>query len=142
MAIPLFTDSLWGQNPSRKGEKSMADVGMFAAEPVLTVPDVKQAAEYYRDILGFEITLIWGDPPTHAVVRRGVSIQFDNRHTNEPNPSGWTYIRLSQDLDGLYEEYKSSGANIAAEIEERPWGKREFDIEDLNGYRIRFSVDA
>ncbi len=124
----------------------MPDVGMFAAEPVLIVPDVEKAAEYYRDVLGFEITLIWGDskssPATHAVVRRGISIQFDNRHANEAQPSGWTYIRLSQNLDGLYEEYKASGANIVAEIEERPWGKREFDIEDLNGYRIRFSVDA
>jgi hypothetical protein len=36
---------------------------------------------------------------------------------------------LSQDLDGLYEEYKASGANIVGEIEEQPGGKREFDIE-------------
>ena len=102
----------------------MADVGMFAAEPVLIFPDVEKATEYYRDVLGFEITLIWRDsetsPATHAVVRRGISIQFDNRHTNEATPSGWTYIRLSQDLDGLYEEYKASGANIVAEITETP----------------------
>ena len=102
----------------------MADVGMFAAEPVLIFPDVEKAAEYYRDVLGFEITLIWRNsetsPATHAVVRRGISIQFDNRHTNEAKPSGWTYIRLSQDLDGLYEDYKASGANIVAEITVTP----------------------
>ena len=48
----------------------MADVGMFAAEPVLIFPDVEKAAEYYRDVLGFEITLIWRDsetsPATHS----------------------------------------------------------------------------
>lgn len=121
----------------------MADkYGLFSIEPVLKVTDVKATAEYYRDVLGFEIDLLWGEPPTHAVVRQGIVIQFDQGDSPEMVFPGWMYVRLSRNMHGFYEDLKSRGANIVAEPEDKPWGKREFDVEDCNGYRLRFSIDA
>ena len=118
------------------------DFGLFSIEPVLKVTDVKATAEYYRDTLGFEIDLLYGDPPTHAVMRRGIVIQFALGEEADVGSSGWMYVRMSRDMDGFYDELKSRGANIVSERETKPWGKREFDVEDCNGYRIRFGIDA
>ena len=40
------------------------------ASAVLHVPDVLIAAEYYRDVLGFNLDFVFGDPPGYSVVWR------------------------------------------------------------------------
>ena len=39
--------------------------------PILAVPDVQAAAEYYCDKLGFTVGFLYGDPPTHGGIHRG-----------------------------------------------------------------------
>ncbi|MET0543139.1 MAG: VOC family protein [Variovorax sp.] len=38
-------------------------------QPVLPVADVTRAARYFRDVLGFELDFIAGEPPSYARVR-------------------------------------------------------------------------
>ena len=48
-----------------------------AIAPQFIVPDVAAAAEYYRDVLGFEILGLLGNPPVFGMTRRdGVEIHF------------------------------------------------------------------
>ena len=46
--------------------------------PQFTVPSVVQTAEYYRDVLGFEIRGYWREPPVFGnVARDGVELFFN-----------------------------------------------------------------
>ncbi|MEJ8849079.1 VOC family protein [Variovorax rhizosphaerae] len=45
-------------------------------QPVLPVSDVTRAARYFRDVLGFELDFIAGEPPSYARVRH-VPSAFD-----------------------------------------------------------------
>lgn len=41
------------------------------AQPMLALPDVWLAANWYCTVLGFELIGTWGDPTTYAVVQLG-----------------------------------------------------------------------
>jgi hypothetical protein len=44
----------------------------------------------------------------------------------------------SKNADGLYAEFKSKGVKITRDICDQPYGCRDFDVEDCNGYRLCF----
>lgn len=111
--------------------------------PQFVVPDVVKTAEYYRDILGFEILGYFLD----AMVRRDeTEIHFgrsDNGEvfSNESLRKGLgadAYIVVS-DLDGLYKELAKKGANIIQEPVKRVYGSIEFEILDCDGHKVVFA---
>ncbi|MCS7062263.1 MAG: GNAT family N-acetyltransferase [Anaerolineae bacterium] len=121
----------------------------YRLEPVLPVPDVRTAAEYYRDRLGFTIDYLYGDPPTHASVSRGewttegARIQFSRAAEGRTAlPDGALYVFVGPDIDGLCEQYRAQGVHIESEPATYPWGMREFHIRDCHGYLIRFGAPA
>lgn len=116
------------------------DPHLFGVGPVLPVEDVADSVEHYRERLGFEVDVLWGDPPTHgSVTRDRVGIQFTGA-TGERSAAeypGWTYVFVS-DVDALYDEFTARGATILTEPDDRNHGMREFDVRDLDGHRLRF----
>jgi hypothetical protein len=44
---------------------------LHGVQPVLPVADVAASAEYFRDVLGFEIDFLEGNPPVHGRVMKG-----------------------------------------------------------------------
>jgi len=44
-----------------------------------------------------------------------------------------------EDLDALYATHLARGATIVSPLEDKPWGKREYTVRDLNGYHLRFA---
>jgi uncharacterized glyoxalase superfamily protein PhnB len=48
---------------------------------------------------------------------------------------------FAEDIDGSYEELKSSGANIVEPLERKPWGLRQFTVMDLDGNLFYFHDD-
>jgi uncharacterized glyoxalase superfamily protein PhnB len=115
--------------------------------PQFVVPDVKNAAEYYRDVLGFEILGYFLDPPVYAIVRRGgAEIHFGR--ADEPAPFTNSAVRRDgldayvfiDDCDALYREYKGRGAIITQTPIDRAYGRREMVIRDCFGFRIAFGA--
>ena len=105
------------------------------------VDDVNEAAEYYRDKLGFTIKFEWEDPPSYAVLKRGdsVSVHFTKRNDDfTPSKSHPAIYIFVYDVDAVYEELKSKGVPITNPIGDRDYGMRDFDIEDPNGYVLAF----
>jgi uncharacterized glyoxalase superfamily protein PhnB len=53
--------------------------------------------------------------------------------------------RLQIDLepwrDATYNELKSLGARIVEPLEKKPWGLRQFTVEDIDGNRFYFHHD-
>jgi uncharacterized glyoxalase superfamily protein PhnB len=46
------------------------------------------------------------------------------------------------DVDVLHEEYRKSGAIIRMVPTNMPWGVREMNVEDPDGYRFRMGSDS
>ena len=106
--------------------------------PELPVGDVERAQQYYRDVLGFEIG--WTDPEKDigAVSRGNVAIFFRRRQEAFEPAVHWVF---AQNIDATYEELRSSGARIVQPLEQKPWGLRQFTVEDLDRNRFYFHCD-
>ena len=40
---------------------------------------------------------------------------------------------FAEDIDASYQELESPGANIVGPVKKKPWGLRQFTVEDLDG---------
>ena len=120
----------------------------WSVAPVLIVDDVAATANYYRDVLGFVYDRLWGEPPSFCMVHRAGSIvmlkQLGGTDAVRPNSAvdpeheTWdAYIWVS-DADALHAEFAANGAKITRELCTQEYGCRDFDVEDLNGYRLCF----
>jgi uncharacterized glyoxalase superfamily protein PhnB len=123
----------------------------WRAPPVLGVRDVRQAAEYYRDVLGFSLDPVdgvfqpTGDEPggVYAIVKRAeVWIHFQIRRGELPQRTrqsmeGDVYLYV-ENLDALYAELVQRGAILLQAPRVAPYGLREIMVEDLNGFRLTF----
>lgn len=129
----------------------MPNVTEWRASPVLGVRQVREAAEYYRDVLGFSLDPVDGvfqpsaDEPggVYAIVKRpGAWIHFQIRRgelTERPRSAFERDVYLYvQDLDGLYADLQRRGATILQAPAVAPYGIREMLVEDLNGFRLTF----
>jgi catechol 2,3-dioxygenase-like lactoylglutathione lyase family enzyme len=117
--------------------------------PVLPVTDVRGSAEFYRDMFGFGIAFLYGDPPTYGGVWlgewafTGFHIHLSQRAVIPSPPPGFAlYLSVGPGLDDLCELFRSRGVAIVEEPETRPWGQREFVAADCNGYLLRFGTAA
>jgi uncharacterized glyoxalase superfamily protein PhnB len=48
---------------------------------------------------------------------------------------------FAHDIDATYNELKSLGSKIVERLEKKPWGLRQFTLEDLDGNRFYFYCD-
>ena len=121
---------------------------LWSVAPYFVVDDVVTTANFYRDRLGFHYERFWGDPPCFCMVlRRGIVImlaQLEARgmmrpnHTVDPEGEAWDAYVWVEDADELHAELTSRGVTITRELGDRPYGCRDFDVEDCNGYRLCF----
>ena len=105
--------------------------------PVLHVPDVEAAAEFYRDTLGF--TWDFGDETYAVVWRDNSAIHFVR---DESGPKCVHLFQWVRDVDAYYAEVTGRGAVVASEPTDQPYGIREFGMQDLNGVGIVFGQDV
>ena len=116
--------------------------------PYFIVDDVVTTANYYRDKLGFQYERFWGEPPCFCMVcRSGIVImlaQLEKTGVMRPNrivdPEGgaWDAYIWIENADALHAEFKPKGVKIVRGICDQPYGCRDFDVEDCNGYRLCF----
>ena len=119
--------------------------------PYFLVDDVVSTANFYRDRLGFHYERFWGDPPAFCMVKRsGIILMLAQleasgamrpNHLVDPEGSAWDAYVWIDDADALNAEYKANGVTIARDICDQPYGCRDFDVEDCNGYRLCFGQD-
>jgi len=119
-------------------------------QPVLFVSDVASTVAYYRDVLGFHADFIAGDPPAHARVVADPTYSSPTVHIRfEPlqpgvnlAPSVYLWLHVGSGLEELCELYRSRGVRILMEPEDKPWGLRQFTVEDCNGYILSFCSEV
>jgi len=109
-------------------------------QPVAELPvaDVERAQRHYRDALGFEIGWLYPDKGIGAVSRDRAVIFFRRRETPFEPAIHWVY---AEDIDAWHRELTASGANIVDPLETKPWGLRQFTVQDLDGNLFYFHHD-
>jgi len=139
MQVWGILQSEWNTD-NQSSEKQVLD--FFATEPAFLVRNVEASVEFYRDKLGFNLDFLYGDPPNHAGVSRGlwsgsmVSIQLAQASSKRDIiPSAYLHVRVS-DVNQLYEQYRVLDVPIVAEPDNKPWGFREFTIKDPDGHML------
>jgi len=131
-------------------------IKFISAVPQFTVADVVRTAEYYRNVLGFQIAGYWDGegvrfatdpPPVFAIVWRDQIQMFFSR-ADEPEvrvrPAEGApdaYLRVTG-IDALAEELRTRGAEILDGPEDRIYGQRELVVTDCNGLILCFGEDV
>jgi uncharacterized glyoxalase superfamily protein PhnB len=83
-------------------------------------------------------TGIAGGPVMGAVSRDNFAIFFRRRPRPFEPAIHWIF---AADIDATYEELRSRGARIVEPLEKKPWGLRQFTVEDIDGNRFYFHCD-
>ena len=100
--------------------------------PILRVQNLQASLCYYQQILGFAVS--WSGDGFAGIERDGWHIYL--AEGDQGQPGTWLWIGV-HDLDSLFQECQSRGANIRGEITSNPWA-REFHVEDPDGHVMRF----
>jgi GNAT superfamily N-acetyltransferase len=110
-----------------------------SSEAIFAVADVIATAKFYREVLGFESQWLWGDPPTFAGLCWGpVQVMLCQQPELVLKIEGHQHFFRCEDINSLYQRHTAANATIISDIENKPWGIREYTVRDINGYHLRF----
>lgn len=119
----------------------------------LFVADTARSTAFYRDVLGFEATAEFGDDGSSYVeLRNGdaiIGVQREDMVARavpdgdladfRSPPAGVEVVLEVDDVDAYHQRVRASGHPMAADLEERPWGERDFRVRDPDGYYLRIT---
>ena len=119
---------------------------LIGSAPVLLVADVVKAAHYYRDQLGFAYDRFWGEPPCFCMVKRdGFIVMLSQAPADAQLVPHWQVVEKMwnayfwcDDVEALHAEFVRRGARIDYGLGIKPYGIKEFGIQDLDGHDIAF----
>ena len=119
---------------------------LIGSAPVLLVADVVKAANYYRDQLGFSYDRFWGEPPCFCMVKRdGFILMLAQAPAGARLVPHWQVVDKMwnvyfwcDDVEALHAEFVRRGARIDYGLGIKPYGIKEFGIQDLDGHDIAF----
>ena len=104
--------------------------------PILAVPDIVAAVDFYTTRLGFTPGFTWGEPPTFAGVNLG-SVQVFLQ-AGSPSPDGCSVYFGVGDADELCAWQQAHGVEVLVPPGDRDYGFRDYTVRDLAGYRLTF----
>lgn len=110
---------------------------------IIPVADIQETIDWYEDNMGFSVSFTWEEPVTYAILKRdNITFHFSqverNFKLNEPHPSIYIFVT---EVEKLYQEFKSKSLNVS-ELVKTDYGMTDFDLYDLNGFRITFGQGA
>ena len=113
--------------------------------PILFVRDVKAAATFFREKLGFEIDFLHGLPPFYgAVSRDGVCLHlrfvarpFFSKGAAEEKGLILASIEVAN-VQALFQEFKARGVEFPQKLKKQAWGGTDFQVRDPDGNVISF----
>ncbi len=122
---------------------------LHGVQPVLPVPDVAAAADWFCRTLGFELDFLFGEPvPVHGRVKIGDRSWGDpiyihlQREAGPIAPCGSTRLHVGHDIDGLHAHAVAAGATVLLPPTDQPWGLREIVLQAPGGHRLVLGAEA
>jgi uncharacterized glyoxalase superfamily protein PhnB len=123
----------------------MAEVAVKSATPIFFVSDVRKAAAFYRDKLGFQIDFLHADPPFYGSVSRGdacIHLRLVHRTWFAEKAKTEDSLILAtlevSDVRALYEELQARDVEFAQPLEHQYWGGTDFQVRDPDGNAFSF----
>ncbi|QUS41317.1 VOC family protein [Tardiphaga alba] len=114
-----------------------------AAATLFVVQDVLKSVAYYRDVLGFEVAFTYGEPVFYGGVERdNVVIHFQAAHRTRRGAGQGAVNIFVTEVDALCADMQSRGAVIIEPPGDRPYGMRDFDLDDPDGNRLTFGMES
>ena len=108
--------------------------------PIILTGDMERALGFYRDALGGTVTYQFpehGDPGYVAldIGSSQIGVGLDPAVAQQPRGriSLWVY---ADDCDAAVERLRATGAVIAEEPADQPWGERVARVEDPDGNEV------
>ena len=104
--------------------------------PHLPVSDIDASVAYYEEALGFRLAWQTTDRMLSALASGPIEmlllVPWDG---DGPPPPQSAYVYV-EDPDALYAEYQAAGARIIDPVASRPYGMRDFVVDDPDGHRF------
>ena len=116
------------------------DLSFKYATPILDVKSVEDSIEYYTTKLGFTKNWDWPDDSedkTFGSVTNG-EVSVFLAETPEPIHPTWVFYDVNS-ADNVYAAYLEAGVAIREKPNDKPWGSREFQAQDLDGNVLRIA---
>jgi uncharacterized glyoxalase superfamily protein PhnB len=109
--------------------------------PYLRVPDILKSVRYYQDVLGFTVDML--DLGFAILSRDRVSIMLQQWTAEDRYANGrWAGYVWVDDVDELHADCAAKEANVTPTVSTTQYGTREFQVEDPDGYFLRFGQIA
>ena len=123
---------------------------MKSLTPNIKVKSIARSLSFYRDLLGFETIMknpendpVWvmmGNGNAAIMLQQEESIDGEYPALKGKSGGALTFFIQVEDPGSLYERVKD-GAAVVKELAVSPYGKREFAIQDPDGFILTFAGD-
>ena len=113
----------------------MAVTEFLSCRPNLEVDDLAPAAEFLREVLGFEVEVDEPEMGLMLLQRDAVGLALVQSATPGVNTTTAAYIGVTG-VDDLHERCAAHGARIVTGLADHPWGLRDFVVEIPGGHRL------
>jgi uncharacterized glyoxalase superfamily protein PhnB len=104
--------------------------------PELPASSLPAAIAFYEN-LGFSLATQAAQKNYAIVERDGIALHLFEDKLHRSSPMG-IHI-FTPNLAELYEEFTALGIRFTQEIERKPWGNRDFRIQDDFGNELKFT---
>jgi uncharacterized glyoxalase superfamily protein PhnB len=118
---------------------------VLRARPFVFVQDIAKACAYYVDTLGFKLAFMYGEPAFYAEVERDevrLCVRCVDAKVIDPALAKREQLVIAslevRGVKALFLEFQSAGARFSQPLQHRPYGVREFIVDDLDGNGILF----
>jgi len=108
--------------------------------------DLDATADFYTRVLGFSLVSDQrGAKDPYLALKRdhvhiGAAARPDYGHRDQRRPpTGVELVLEVNDLDTEHRHVVASGWPLAADLQQHPWGQRDFRLLDPSGYYLRIT---
>jgi uncharacterized glyoxalase superfamily protein PhnB len=105
--------------------------------PEVPVDDLRESLDYYEHKLGFQVVMQMPAGGYAIVERDDVAIHLFHDDARPHSPVAMHIF--THQLDDLLSELQQRGARLSQPIVRRPWGNRDFRVNDRSGNEIKFT---
>lgn len=129
--------------PVKKNERWAMDIpprSVVHTRHVLAVKNLRTSGDYFRERLGFELdfTAPGWEFLSFGAFKVMLGECTDAFWAHETGDHSYFAHCLVENVDEVYQELRSRGANILHPIGDKPWGLREFGVITPDGHRITY----
>jgi catechol 2,3-dioxygenase-like lactoylglutathione lyase family enzyme len=141
-------------SPQANGQPLAQHHQLHGVQPVLPVPDIAAAAQWFVRVLGMSVDFLVGEPPVHGRVKAGdgswgapIYLHLSQVPDGGAEPIAarhhtQTRLHVGHDIDGLHRHVVAQGAQVLQQPTDQPWGLREMVLLAPGGHALVLGAEV